>query len=303
MAGQMSKWFVLLGLLAGSLLVTEARPGFARPMPPGAVVAAGPTKHVIKAGETLNLLALRYGVPAAAILKANPGLTPTRLQLGKTIVIPVSAKAPAPAAETAPPAPSGAGDAIELRPEKAPQATHPLPQTPTATSAKPPAEEQVIVVPAARPAATAASPGTVATPTGAAVQEPATAAKAEAPSPKRPKVEDIWPPSAAAGSLDTDQLRPLVGSLWLLGLLGGAILVVAVALRGVLANGAAGIFLRLARPFQLGDTLRIGDCVGRLTARGLFALELRDADGARLLVPNARVLDGIVVVRASEGGD
>lgn len=133
MFGDVAKFVGLTAVLALCVLATDAGPCFSRTGEPAPVIllAAGPAKHVIKAGDTLNLLAQRYGVPAAAIVRANPGLDPARLQLGKEIVIPAAGRAaaepaaPTPAALSAP-SPGG----IELRPQKAPQATEPLSAAP-----------------------------------------------------------------------------------------------------------------------------------------------------------------------------
>lgn len=44
--------------------------------------------HVIASGDTFGKLATRYGVSLDAILKANPGVDPQRLQIGQKINIP-----------------------------------------------------------------------------------------------------------------------------------------------------------------------------------------------------------------------
>ena len=45
---------------------------------------------MIAPGDTLFLLASRFGTTVQAILAANPGIDPNRLQVGQTICIPVS---------------------------------------------------------------------------------------------------------------------------------------------------------------------------------------------------------------------
>lgn len=52
------------------------------------VARPGEGIHVIQSGETLGLLAQRYKVSLEAILQANPGINPNRLQIGQQIVIP-----------------------------------------------------------------------------------------------------------------------------------------------------------------------------------------------------------------------
>ncbi|PJF35948.1 MAG: hypothetical protein CUN49_07930 [Candidatus Thermofonsia Clade 1 bacterium] len=83
---------------------------------PTSVVAAQPAAsgsvHVVAQGETLNLIARRYGVSLSALLAANNIPNPNRLFVGQRLVIPSGAAAPpavapsAPAAAPAAPAPS-----------------------------------------------------------------------------------------------------------------------------------------------------------------------------------------------------
>lgn len=51
----------------------------------------GQIRYTIKAGDTLYAIALRYQTTVSAILAANPGINPNRLQIGQIILIPVSA--------------------------------------------------------------------------------------------------------------------------------------------------------------------------------------------------------------------
>ena len=122
MTGDAARFWGLILFLAACLLGGQASPCHSREDgAPALVLAAGPGKHVIKAGDTLGMLSLRYGVPTAAILKANPGLNPARLALGKEILIPSGAKAVSEAVPAVPaaPEPTPAAAGIELRPEKA----------------------------------------------------------------------------------------------------------------------------------------------------------------------------------------
>ena len=45
-------------------------------------------KHTIRQGETLYIIARKYGVSVDALLKANPGIDPRKLQVGQTINVP-----------------------------------------------------------------------------------------------------------------------------------------------------------------------------------------------------------------------
>lgn len=51
--------------------------------PPGNVV------YVVKAGDTFYALAARFGTTVEAIMKANPGVDPKKLQIGQRICIPI----------------------------------------------------------------------------------------------------------------------------------------------------------------------------------------------------------------------
>lgn len=47
-------------------------------------------EHIVRAGETLGGIAALYGVPAAEIGAANPGLEPRQLRVGATLTVPVA---------------------------------------------------------------------------------------------------------------------------------------------------------------------------------------------------------------------
>lgn len=84
------------------------------PTPPIEVPAASGSEHVIQKGETLAVIAKKYGVSVKAILQANPGIAPTRLKINQKINIPAkppgSATTPAPTAAGAKPEETVAGD-------------------------------------------------------------------------------------------------------------------------------------------------------------------------------------------------
>ena len=98
------------------------------------------------------------------------------------------------------------------------------------------------------------------------------------------------------------RLQPLLASLWLLGGLGVAAVLAAVALRGVLANLGAGLALLAFRFPRTREMVRIGDQTGRVISRGLFFLVVRTPESARVIVPNALVLrQGLTVLPARDG--
>ena len=45
-------------------------------------------EHQVISGDTLGHIALRYGVPVSVLLEANPGVKPTRLQIGDWLKVP-----------------------------------------------------------------------------------------------------------------------------------------------------------------------------------------------------------------------
>jgi small conductance mechanosensitive channel len=68
----------------------------------------------------------------------------------------------------------------------------------------------------------------------------------------------------------------------------GAIgLAIGLALQGTLQNIAAGIMLLALRPFRIGEEIEVGAIAGTVEEVGLFATELRTADGLYLFAPNS----------------
>jgi LysM repeat protein len=63
---------------------------------PAATATSAPVRtHVVAQGDTPGEIAARYGIETAALMQANPGLNPRRLQIGEELLIP----APGTAAE------------------------------------------------------------------------------------------------------------------------------------------------------------------------------------------------------------
>lgn len=281
MTGEAAKFLGLTLVLAACLLTAEAGPCHSRPSEPAPVLvlAAGPGKYVIKAGDTLSVLALRNGVPVAAILRANPGLNPSRMPLGKEIIIPAASKpgadpsaaAPAVAVPAAVSSSSAAGG-LELRPEKAPQATPPLGGG---------IKSHDLVDAPARPGAVPA-------------------AREAVPS-ETPKPAVQAAPAADVGPGRTQDAAPVhpVSQGWpVWSIVGGVGVVVALALvlQGVLGNLAAGLTLRVLRPFRPGDAVMLAGIVGRVEAIGGCYVAIRSEAGETVFVPNSKAAGEIVVV-------
>ena len=77
----------------------------------------------------------------------------------------------------------------------------------------------------------------------------------------------------------------------LLAVLGAAGLAIGLALQGTLSNIAAGIMLLWLRPFQVGDYIEVpaNNLAGVVTAVGLFASTLENAEGLFVFAPNGVV--------------
>ena len=87
-----------------------------------------------------------------------------------------------------------------------------------------------------------------------------------------------------------------MGAVWVLaGVVGGA-LIVALALQGVFANVAAGLMLRVLRPFRPGDAVMLAGIVGRVETLGACYVAIRSEAGETVFVPNAKAAGEIVVV-------
>jgi small conductance mechanosensitive channel len=75
----------------------------------------------------------------------------------------------------------------------------------------------------------------------------------------------------------------------ILAVLGTAGLAIALALQGTLSNIAAGILLVLLRPFNVGDTIDADGIAGTVIEIGVFATQLRNAEGVFVFAPNSKL--------------
>ena len=67
-------------------------------------------------------------------------------------------------------------------------------------------------------------------------------------------------------------------------------------LQGVLGNLAAGLTLRILRPFRPGDAVMLAGIAGRVKAIGGCYVAIRSEAGEMVFVPNAKAAGEIVVV-------
>ena len=81
---------------------TSPAPVIAEPAPTAPATAPpGVTEYKIARGDTLGGLAKKFGVSLKALLDANPGITPEKLQIGQVIKIPAATSQPSASATTA----------------------------------------------------------------------------------------------------------------------------------------------------------------------------------------------------------
>lgn len=77
--------------------------------------------------------------------------------------------------------------------------------------------------------------------------------------------------------------------------LGAAGLAIGLALQGTLQNIAAGIMLLVLRPLRVGEYIQTANITGTVIEVGLFATELKTADGLFLLAPNSTLWNTPIV--------
>ncbi|MCZ7573639.1 MAG: LysM peptidoglycan-binding domain-containing protein [Ardenticatenaceae bacterium] len=104
--------------------------------PTTALVTVG-QPYTVQRGDTLNLIAQRFGVSVETILGYNPDIRPEALQIGQTIYIPVQVTAtPAPPSPEPTAPPESTPSVVPAVPTAAPSAT-PTAVPPTPTAAPP----------------------------------------------------------------------------------------------------------------------------------------------------------------------
>jgi len=75
----------------------------------------------------------------------------------------------------------------------------------------------------------------------------------------------------------------------LIAVLGTIGLAIGLALQGTLSNIASGIMLLVLRPFNIGDTVDIGNTSGVVDEIGLFVTEMHTFDNIAITMPNSKV--------------
>ncbi|TWB14733.1 small conductance mechanosensitive channel [Rhizobium sp. ERR 1071] len=82
--------------------------------------------------------------------------------------------------------------------------------------------------------------------------------------------------------------------------LGAAGLAIGLALQGTLQNIAAGIMLLILRPFRVGEYIEAANVKGYIKEIGLFATEMRTADGLYLMAPNSTLWNTPIINHSRE---
>ena len=77
-------------------------------------------------------------------------------------------------------------------------------------------------------------------------------------------------------------------------LIAGAGVAIGVAWSGMLGNFAAGAFMLVLRPFNVGDFVTVGGVTGTITELGLFATTLTTPDNVCTLVGNGKVFGDVI---------
>ncbi len=92
-----------------------------------------------------------------------------------------------------------------------------------------------------------------------------------------------------------------IESSTLVAVVGAAGVAVALALRGHLANVAAGLLIILFRPFSIGDRIEGGGATGTVEKIELLATELCTPDNLTVVVPNSKLTTDKVINYSQRG--
>jgi len=87
----------------------------------------------------------------------------------------------------------------------------------------------------------------------------------------------------------------------LVAILGAASLAIGLALRGSLANFAAGVLMIIFRPFKVGDYIEGGGAAGTVEGIQIFNTQLKSPDNKTIVVPNGKIFGDKIVNYSSKG--
>jgi len=77
--------------------------------------------------------------------------------------------------------------------------------------------------------------------------------------------------------------------------------VIALSSTAIISNLMAGVLLRITKPFKVGDFVRIGGHVGRVTERGLFETEIQTEMRELISIPNTYCISNPLATIQSSG--
>jgi small conductance mechanosensitive channel len=87
----------------------------------------------------------------------------------------------------------------------------------------------------------------------------------------------------------------------LVAILGAASLAVGLALRGSLANFAAGVLMIIFRPFKVGDYIEGGGTSGTVEEIQIFTTQLKTPDNKTVIVPNGKIFGDKIINYSAKG--
>ncbi len=136
---------LLLSGAVGAVAAQEGRVLAAQPTPPTPLASPTTTLvHVVQRGETLALIARRYGVGVGELARFNGIVNPDRIWIGQVLRIPTPAGPPRPPATPTPvPLPCPCEEIVVFSPGRGETVTNPVTVTGVASS---PFEQTVVVV-------------------------------------------------------------------------------------------------------------------------------------------------------------
>jgi LysM repeat protein len=160
------------------------------------------TQHRVQSGETLSVIADRYGVSMQNLIALNGISNPNQMEVGRTLKLRGSAK---PAAKPAAAKPASKPQTVAAKP-----AAKPAPQPAAKPSAQPVAAQPVAAKPAPAPAATAAAAPVAAKPEPKPASEAATpvAAKPEPKPAAKPATTTVAAKPAAKPAAAASSSKP-----------------------------------------------------------------------------------------------
>ncbi len=85
----------------------------------------------------------------------------------------------------------------------------------------------------------------------------------------------------------------------LLALFGAAGLAVGLAMKDTLANFASGVMLLFFRFYRIGDAVGVAGVEGKVESLEIFNTVIRAGDGKKIIVPNSKIVGGVIVVDES----